>query len=81
MSEDQGMFKIYQLLGRLEGKLDAISGMHVDASKRMDVLERNNRELSKEISTIRQVQARHAVIVGVASTVFSAVIVHIIRGG
>lgn len=78
MAEDR---ELYQLLGRLEGKLDSISGLLTTISRRIDRLENEVKDQREELSGVKQIQAKHAVIVTIAATVFSAIVVHFVKGG
>ena len=71
--------ELYQLLGRLEGKIDSISDRFILTSQRIDKLENSIANQHKELSHIKQIQARHAVIVTAVATIFSAIVVHFFR--
>jgi|TARA_Y100000289_G_scaffold56863_1_gene60831 uncharacterized membrane-anchored protein YhcB (DUF1043 family) len=83
ISSDDVML-ILTSLAKLETKLDSktetITAHYLHTKERLDKLEEKYSKLIDEISKLKEVQAKHAVIVTVAATVFSAIVVQIIRG-
>ena len=74
------VMQILTSLAKLDGKMDMITYQYTCTMERLDKLEEKYSKLSDEISKLKEVQAKHAVIVTVAATVFSAIVVQIIRG-
>jgi len=74
------VMQILTSLAKLDGKMDMITYQYTCTMERLDKLEEKYSKLIDEISKLKEVQAKHAVIVTVAATVFSAIVVQIIRG-
>jgi len=74
------VMQILTSLAKLDGKMDMITYQYTCTMERLDKLEEKYSKLSDDITKLKEVQAKHAVIVTVAATVFSAIVVQIIRG-
>jgi len=74
------VMQILTSLAKIDGKMDMITYQYTCTMERLDKLEEKYSKLSDDISKLKEVQAKHAVIVTVAATVFSAIVVQIIRG-
>ena len=74
------VMQILTSLAKLDGKMDMITYQYTCTMERLDKLQEKYSKLSDDISKLKEVQAKHAVIVTVAATVFSAIVVQIIRG-
>jgi len=79
LSSDDVML-ILTSLAKLDAKMDTMTAHYTHTKERLDKLEEKYSKLIDEISKLKEVQAKHAVIVTVAATVFSAIVVQIIRG-
>ena len=74
------VMQILTSLAKLDGKMDMITYQYTCTMERLDKLEEKYSKLSDDITKLKEVQAKHAVIVTVAATVFSAIVLQIIRG-
>ena len=74
------VMQILTSLAKLDGKMDMITYQYACTMERLDKLEEKYSKLSDDITKLKEVQAKHAVIVTVAATVFSAIVLQIIRG-